>query len=41
VVDNSRQHRARAAEELSMLPEGSAVHELLAEYTVMRQRARA
>jgi len=41
VVDYSREFQARAAEELARLPEESAVAEMLADYTVMREQARA
>lgn len=41
VVEYSRESRARAAEELALLPEGSAIAEMLADYTVIREQARA
>ena len=41
VVEYSRAFQARTAEELALLPEGSAVAEMLADYTVMRAQARA
>ena len=41
VVEYSRNFQARAAEELALLPEGSAVAEMLADYAVMREQARA
>ena len=41
VVEYSREFQARAAEELALLPEGSAVAEMLADYAVMRDQARA
>ena len=41
VVEYSQEFQARAAEELALLPDGSAVAELLADYAVMRQQARA
>jgi hypothetical protein len=40
VVEYSRELQARAAEELAMLPDGSAVLEMLSDYTVMRDQAR-
>lgn len=40
VVEYSREFQARAAEELALLPEGSAVVAMLADYAVMRQQAR-
>ena len=40
VVEYSREIQARAAEELDLLPEGSAVAEMLADYAVMRDQAR-
>jgi hypothetical protein len=40
VVEYSRDFRARAAEELALLPEGSAIAEMLADYAVMREQAR-
>ncbi|MAY89445.1 MAG: hypothetical protein CML02_22345 [Pseudooceanicola sp.] len=41
VVEYSRKFQARAVEELALLPEGSAVAEMLADYAVMRDQARA
>ncbi len=41
VVDYSREFQARAAEELARLPDGSAVVEMMGDYSVMRQQARA
>ena len=41
VVEYTREFQARAAEELGMLPEGSAIAEMLADYSVMRDQARA
>jgi len=41
VVEYSREFQARAAEELALLQEGSAVAEMLADYAVMRDQARA
>ncbi|MFC7333100.1 hypothetical protein [Rhodocista pekingensis] len=40
VVEYSRDFQARAADELDLLPEGSAIAELLADYSVMRDQAR-
>jgi hypothetical protein len=41
VVAYSREFQARAAEELALLPEGSAIAEMLADFAVMREQARA
>ena len=41
VVEYSREFQARAAEDLVLLPEDSAVAEMLADYAVMRDQARA
>ncbi|MBB4267591.1 hypothetical protein GGD89_003238 [Roseospira visakhapatnamensis] len=41
VVEYSREVQARAADELDLLPEGSAVVEMLSDYAVMREQARA
>lgn len=41
VVEYSREFQARAAGELARLPDGSAVTEMLADYAVMRDQARA
>jgi hypothetical protein len=41
VVEYSRKFQARAAEELGMLPDGSAIAEMLSDYAVMREQARA
>ncbi|MAY89498.1 MAG: hypothetical protein CML02_22625 [Pseudooceanicola sp.] len=40
VVEYSREFQARAAEELEMLPDGSAIAEMLNDYAVMREQAR-
>ncbi|CUA90266.1 hypothetical protein Ga0061061_1129 [Chelatococcus sambhunathii] len=40
VVEYSREFQARAADELDLLPEGSALAEMLADYSVMRDQAR-
>ena len=41
VVEYSREFQAQAAEELAMLPNGSAVVEIMGDYAVMRDQARA
>jgi hypothetical protein len=41
VVEYSREFQARAAEELTLRPEGSAIAKMLADYAVMREQARA
>ena len=41
VVEYSREIRNRAMEELALLPERSAVVEMMADYTVLREQARA
>lgn len=40
VVEYDREFQARAAEELNLLPEGSAITEMIADYSVMRDQAR-
>jgi hypothetical protein len=40
LVDYSREFQARAAEELALLPERSAIAEMLADYSVMRDQSR-
>jgi hypothetical protein len=40
-VEYSRELQAWAAEELALLPDGSAVVEMMADYAVMRDQARA
>jgi len=40
-VDYSREFQTRAADELALLPEGSAIAEMLADYAVMRGQIRA
>ncbi len=40
VVGYGREFQARAAEELALLPEGSAVVEMMGDYAVMRDQAR-
>ena len=41
VVEYGREFQARAAEEVAMLSEGSAVIEMMGDYAVMREQARA
>jgi hypothetical protein len=41
VVEYSRKFQAQAAEELELLPNGSAVVEIMRDYAVMRSQARA
>ncbi len=41
VIEYSREFQARAADELDLLPGGSAIAEMLADYSVMREQARA
>ena len=41
VVEYPRELHERAAEELGILPEGAAIAEMLADYSVMRDQARA
>lgn len=41
VVEDNREFQAHAADELDLLPEGSAIAEMLADYSVMRDQARA
>ena len=41
LVEYSREVQARAAHELDVLPDGSAVAEMLSDYSVMRDQARA
>ena len=40
VVDYSRELQARAAEELAMMQDGSAIVEMMGDYAVMRDSAR-
>jgi hypothetical protein len=40
VVEYSRAFQDQAAEELALLPEGSAIAEMLSDYAVMRAQAR-
>lgn len=39
VVEYSREFQARAADELALLPHGSALIEMLSDYAVMREQA--
>lgn len=39
VVEYSPEFQARAAEELALLPDGSAVVEMMGDYAVMREQA--
>jgi hypothetical protein len=39
-VEYSREFQAQAAKELRMLPNGSAVVEMMGDYSVMREQAR-
>lgn len=41
VVEYSREFQARAADELDLLPEESAIAEMLSDYAVMRDQARS
>lgn len=41
VVEYSREFQSRVAAELATLPDGSAVVEMMADYAVMRDQARA
>lgn len=41
VVEYSREVQTSAAEELNSLPDGSVIAEMLADYAVMREQARA
>ena len=41
VVEYSRAEQARVAEELAALPDGAAIAEWLADYSVLREQARA
>ena len=40
VVEYSREFQVRAAEELAILPEGSAIAAMLSDYVVLREQAR-
>ena len=41
VVEYSREFQARAADELGPLPDGSAIAQMLSDYAMMREQARA
>lgn len=41
VVEYGREFQAQAAEELAMLPEGSAIVEMMGDYAVMRDQSDA
>lgn len=41
VVEYSREFQARAADELDLLPDGSAIAWMLSDYAVLRDQARA
>lgn len=41
IVKYSREFRARAADDLALLPETSAIVEMLGDYAVMREQARS
>ncbi|MFD2249341.1 hypothetical protein FHS82_003102 [Pseudochelatococcus lubricantis] len=41
VIEHSRELQAHAADELDLLPDGSAIAEMLSDYSVMRDQARA
>jgi hypothetical protein len=41
VVEYSREFQTRAADELARLPDGSIVVEMMGDYAVMRDQARA
>ena len=41
VVEYGREVQARAAVELALLPDGSAAVEMMGDYAVMREQARA
>ena len=41
VVEYSREFQARAAEELTSLPDGSAIAEMLSDYAVLRDQTRS
>jgi hypothetical protein len=40
-VEYSREFQARAADELDLLPGGSAIAEMLSDYAVLRNQAQA
>lgn len=41
VPEYSREFQRRAAEELGLLPDGSAIAEMLSDYSVMREQGRS
>jgi hypothetical protein len=41
VVEYSPEFQTRSADELALLPDGSAIAEMLSDYAVMREQARA
>lgn len=41
IVEYTREFQARAVDELDLLPERSAIAEMLSDYAVMREQARA
>nr|WP_227445488.1 hypothetical protein [Cognatishimia sp. F0-27] len=41
IVEYSREFQAQAAEELAMLPDGSAIVQMMGDYAVIRDQARA
>ena len=41
IVEYSREFQARAVDELALLPSGSAIADMLSDYAVMREQARA
>lgn len=41
VVEYSKEFQALAAEELALLPEGSVIAEMLADYSILRDQARS
>ncbi|AUH62891.1 hypothetical protein [Paracoccus zhejiangensis] len=41
VIEYSREFHARAADELNLLPEATAIAEMIADYSVMRDQARS
>lgn len=41
MVEYSRDFQARAADELDLLPDGSAIAEMLSDYAVLRNQAQA
>lgn len=41
IIEYNREFRARAADELATLPDGSAIAEMLSDYAVLRDQARS